>query len=422
MHSPVSDYLAELLDSCREHDSGEPAGYIPELSRVDTSRLGMAVSTLDGVVYSAGDATTSFTIQSISKTFVYGIAIEHRGLDAVLAKIGVEPSGEAFNELSLEEGNKRPRNPMINAGAITCHALLDDTPEERNARLDDGLARLSGRELTVDEEVYGSEIEVAHRNLAIGHMLRNYDIIDSDPEEIVHGYIRGCAVRVTAEDLALMAATLANGGVQPRTGERVLSAETVRQVLSVMATCGMYDGSGGWLASIGIPAKSGVGGGIIGALPGQLGIASYSPRLDPRGNSVRGMQAFQRLSSDMGMHIFEVPDTTRSVIASLRTVDTDEGQMRELRLQGNLQFAAAERITRTISEDGETELPLLIDLDEVFTMNHVAARALHEMVRRVAETGRRVIIVDPDGLLAARRPDDDVRAKVLTASPVIRAD
>ncbi|WP_106850054.1 glutaminase [Blastococcus sp. Marseille-P5729] len=417
MRIPIEDYLAEALDAVRGRDDGEPADYISELANADTEKLAIAIATLDGRTYSAGDSDYPFTIQSISKPFTYSMAIKYRGLDDVLQRIGVEPSGEAFNELSLEEGSKRPRNPMINAGAIVAHAMLGDTANERWEKVHDGFCRLAGHDLQVDQEVYEAEMESAHRNLAIGHMLRNYDILVSDPEEVVHGYIRQCAIQVTTTDLALMTATLANGGRQPQTGERVLSHEVVRQVLSVMTTCGMYDGTGEWIADVGIPAKSGVAGGIVGALPGQVGAATFSPRLDKQGNSVRGTLLFERLSHDMGMHMFEVPDAARSVISSIRTVDSDEGPYRLYELQGSLHFASAERILRAIAEDDVQDMPVVVDIDDVFTINDVAGRMLLETFRRLAEEDRPVTIVDPDGLLRDIRPSDEFHYKVVDARP-----
>ena len=417
MRTPIPDYLDEVLTAVRDEDDGKVADYIPELADADPSKLAIAFSTLDGQVYAAGDASTSFTIQSISKPFAYALAIRECGVDAVLERIGVEPSGEAFNEISLEEGSKRPRNPMINAGAITCHSLLGSTEDERFGVVLGWLSALAGRELTVDESVFESELETAHRNLSIAHMLRSYEILTCDPAEIVSGYTRQCAIEVTVEDLALMVTTLANGGVQPKTGKRVLGGNTVRQVLSVMTTCGMYDAAGDWVTSVGIPAKSGVSGGIVGALPGQVGIATYSPRLDEHGNSVRGVELFERLSRDMGMHMLEVPDAARSVISVIRTVETDGGPYRLFALQGSIQFASGERIARALADDETTDCPVVIDIDEVFEINNVGRRMLHEVVRRLSDDGREVTIVDPDGLLSDAKPEDELPARIVTKRP-----
>lgn len=215
MRPIIPDYLAEVLGDVEPDTSGEPAGYIPELATADTKYLGAAFAMLDGEVYGAGDIDIEFTIQSISKPFVYALALSDRGFDSVVAKVGVEPSGEAFNEISLESGTGRPLNPMINAGAITVHSLAgaeDLDPAGRVERVLRGLSAFAGRRLKMDEAVYASEIEHAHRNLAIAHMLRSHDILTGDARTVVDGYTRQCSVLVTARDLAMMAATLANRG------------------------------------------------------------------------------------------------------------------------------------------------------------------------------------------------------------------
>ena len=310
MKTPVPDYLEEILSSCAHETSGALADYIPELANVDPDQLAVAVCTTDGSLYCAGDADNAFTIQSISKAFVYALALQEHGVDAVVKRIGVEPSGEPFNELSLEAGSGRPLNPMINAGALTCHALiggLDCDPDERFEKVRQGLSAFADRELDVDEAVFESELADAYRNSAIANMLRSYGVIDGDPADVVRGYTRQCSLRVTTRDLARMAATLAHGGVQPATGERVVDTDVVRQVLSVMMTCGMYDSAGDWMSEIGIPAKSGVAGSIVGALPGRAGLATYSPRLDAHGTSVRGRAAFKRLSDELDLHLLDDP-------------------------------------------------------------------------------------------------------------------
>ena len=323
VRSMIPDYLHEVLAAVAPRTSGEIASYIPELATADPERLGAVFATVDGEVYGAGDVDVEFTIQSISKPFVYALALSDRGFDPVLDKVGVEPSGEAFNEISLERDTGRPRNPMINAGAITTHSLAGPEglrSEERIERIVQGLSVFAGRRLEVDESVCASEMENAHRNLAIAHMLRNYGILTEDPRGVVDGYIRQCALLVTARDLAMMAATLANRGVNPLSNEQVVDRRWCARFSSVMATCGMYDAAGDWATQIGIPAKSGVAGGLIGALPGQLGIASFSPRLDAHGNSVRGVSLFERFSSDMGLHVMEVPPAAREVVRSNRVV------------------------------------------------------------------------------------------------------
>ena len=281
--SPIGIYLDSLLARHVENEEGAVATYIPELASVDPSLLGVSLVTVQGSTYEAGDTREPFTIQSISKPLTYGIALERIGAQRVHDRIGVEPSGDAFNEISLAPETGSPLNPMINAGAIACAGLIVGTTDDPFADLLATYSRYAGRQLSLDEAVYLSESETGHRNRAIGHMLRNFDVIEQAPEAALDLYFRQCAISVDCLDLATIAATLANGGVNPRTGERAVSEDVVREVLCVMATCGMYDYAGGWLISVGLPAKSGVSGGVLAVLPGQLGIAVFSPRLDCAG-------------------------------------------------------------------------------------------------------------------------------------------
>ncbi|MDP3970035.1 MAG: glutaminase [Nocardioides sp.] len=409
MKSPIPDYLAEVLETCGANDEGVLADYIPPLAEADPDRLALALGTLDGEVYAVGDADLEFTIQSISKPFVYALALADHGLEAVLEKVDVEPSGEAFNEVSLEADSGRPLNPMINAGALTTHTLVgapDLDEEARFERILAGLSAFAGRDLAVDEEIWQAELEVAHRNHAIAYMLRGHGVFALDPREVVRGYIRQCAVLVTVKDLAAMAATLANGGVQPFTGERIVSREVGRQVLSVMATSGMYDSAGDWLSTVGIPAKSGVSGGLIGALPGQVGIATFSPRLDEHGTSTRGVRICERLSSDMGMHLMEVPAPARSLVGRRTTLPNVDGAGDgesdgwTYELQGSINFVGMERALRSMVEDPPGETAVVLDLTRVHEVRDVGRRMLLEGVRRLVLDGHTVTLVDPDGLLA----------------------
>lgn len=410
MKSVVPDYLDAVLEAVRSDTSGEPARYIPELATADPDRLSAAFATVDGEIYGAGDVDLEFTIQSISKPFVYGLALADRGFDAVHAKVGVEPSGEAFNEISLEPGSGRPRNPMINAGAITVHSLAgrdSRSADDRVARVVQGLSAFAGRRLDVDDGVCASEMEHAHRNLAIAHMLRSQDILEEDPTTVVEGYVRQCAVLVTTRDLAVMAATLSNAGVNPLTGDQVIPVPVVRQVLSVMATCGMYDAAGDWATQVGIPAKSGVAGGLIGALPGQVGIATFSPRLDAHGNSVRGVSLFERFSNDMGLHVMEVPPAARSVIRSNHVQGGGDTALRVFELQGGIRFAGAERIVREVVETAPEEPRVALDFTAVHSVDDVARRMLREVARRLSDDGHDVSVVDPDGIIADPAPEAD---------------
>lgn len=407
MKSPIPDYLDEMLDGVRSDDSGERAAYIPELANADPDRLGVAVTTLDGETYCSGDTATEFSIQSISKPFVYALALTDRGMDGVLARVGVEPSGEPFNEISLD-GEGRPFNPMINAGAIATHSLVGPegaTDGERLERVIDGLSAFAGRRLSVDDQVCSSEFGHAHRNLAIAHMLRGNDVLEDEPHGVVDGYTRQCSLSVTARDLSVMAATLANDGVNPVTGDRVVPGDVVRQVLSVMLTCGMYDAAGDWVTQVGIPAKSGVAGGLIGALPGQLGMATLSPRLDSHGNSVRGLSLFNRFSSDTGLHLMQVPPAARSVLR-VHGDGGDGGDVRVFELQGTVRFAGAERVVREIVDADIRQGRVAIDLTAVHSLDDVSRRMILEVVRRLSLDGREVFLVDPDSVIPDPDPGD----------------
>ncbi|MFI5900088.1 glutaminase [Streptomyces cyaneofuscatus] len=416
MRPIIPDYLAEVLGQVEPDASGEPASYIPELAAADPERLGAAFATVDGQVHGAGDIDVPFTIQSISKPFAYALALADRGFGPVLAKVGVEPSGEAFNEISLESGTGRPLNPMINAGAITVHSLVaaaGSGPAERVRRVLDGLSAFAGRRLEIDEKVCASEMEHAHRNLAIAHMLRSHDILTEDAGAVVDGYTRQCSVLVTTRDLAMMAATLANRGVNPLSGEQVVPEGVVRQVLSVMFSCGMYDAAGDWTTQVGIPAKSGVAGGLIGALPGRIGIATFSPRLDSHGNSVRGVSLFERFSSDMGLHVMEVPSAGRAVVRSSHVLGSGPDALRVLELQGGIGFAGAERVVREVLDTDPQETRVAIDLTRVHAIDDVARRMVLEIARRLTLDGRQVYLVDPEAVVPDPEPGDGGRVTVI---------
>ncbi|MGC4908718.1 glutaminase [Streptomyces cyaneofuscatus] len=415
MRPIIPDYLAEVLGQVEPDLSGEPASYIPELA-ADPERLGAAFATVDGQVHGAGDIDVPFTIQSISKPFAYALALADRGFGPVLAKVGVEPSGEAFNEISLESGTGRPLNPMINAGAITVHSLVAEAgsePAERVRRVLDGLSAFAGRRLEMDEKVCASEMEHAHRNLAIAHMLRSHDILTEDAGAVVDGYTRQCSVLVTTRDLAMMAATLANRGVNPLSGEQVVPEGVVRHVLSVMFSCGMYDAAGDWTTQVGIPAKSGVAGGLIGALPGRIGIATFSPRLDSHGNSVRGVSLFERFSSDMGLHVMEVPSAGRAVVRSSHVLGSGPDALRVLELQGGIGFAGAERVVREVLDTDPQETRVAIDLTRVHAIDDVARRMVLEIARRLTLDGRQVYLVDPETVIPDPDPGDGGRVTVI---------
>jgi glutaminase len=304
--SPLRGFLRDLHAKYQGLTDGKVADYIPELTKADPNWFGVCLVTADGQRFEFGDADQQFTIQSISKPFVYGMALADRGREATLAKISVEPSGDAFNSIELEADTHRPYNPMVNAGAIAAASLVTgDGPADRLNHVLDTFARYIGHPVAVDMAVFTSERATGHRNRAIAHMMRNFDIIDERIEEALDLYFKQCSILVSCRDLAMMAATLANGGVHPISGERALPAEYIRDVLSLMYTCGMYDFAGEWAYRVGLPAKSGVGGGIIAVIPGEAGIAVFSPPLDARGNSVRGIRVCEELSQRFGLHVFD---------------------------------------------------------------------------------------------------------------------
>ncbi|NMN99766.1 glutaminase [Gordonia sp. TBRC 11910] len=408
MQSPIPAYLARVVSQVQADVGGAVADYIPELATADPEHTALAIALPDGHRYLAGDADVAFSIQSMSKPFTYGLAITDNGLPAVLDKVGVEPSGEAFNEISLDASG-RPRNPMINAGAIATHSLVHGADSaQRFERLRRLYSACAGRDLSVDERVYTSEAATGHRNIAMGHLLRSVNIIDCDPVDIIDGYFRQCSVEVTVADLAMMAATLANGGVQPLTGEAILDRHAVRQMLSVMTTCGMYDAAGDWLSVVGIPAKSGVAGGIIGVLPGQIGIAAFSPRLDRHGNSVRGVAMFERLSDDLGMHLMELPPAHRTAIRSIEIVDDVE----VVELQGALQFTNAEIIVRELVDNTSHPAPVVaLDIRRVHSVTDVARRLIMLLLRGFVDDGKRVAVIDPDGVVGGLGLGDGIVAQ-----------
>lgn len=410
MRTPIPDYLEEVLDSLRDDTSGATADYIPELANANPDLFALSVTTATGGTYSAGDTQTEFSIQSISKPFAYAAAIMDRGLERVLESIGVEPSGEAFNELSLDPETNRPKNPMINAGAIAAHGLLlgeNANPEERVDRTLKLFSRLAGRDLSIDETVFQSEMETADHNLAMAHMLKKYGILTDSSHEVVTGYTRQCAILVTVEDLSMMAATLANGGVQPRTREKILDSDTARQVMSVMAVAGMYDGAGDWLTRVGIPAKSGVAGGLVGVLPDQVGIGAFSPRLDKHGNSQRARRAFEQLSKDMGMHLF-TPSNGR-----LDVVDVKLETLKEtFTLQGNVHFTTAAELL-DLMEKSTARNAALLDVSSVNSFTDVARRMALEGLRRLKLDGREVLLHDPWQVLGEPNLGEHIYPKLI---------
>jgi glutaminase len=310
--------IDELHVQHRPNTHGEVATYIPELGNANPEDFGIAIATADGDTFQAGDSDRPFTIQSISKPFTFGMALEECGEDELTGRVGVEPSGDAFNSIELQNGTNRPHNPMVNAGAITVTALLHHRFGDRT--FDVMLERLSaaaGRPLSVDERVYESERRTGHRNRAIAHLLLNFGLVHTEAERALDVYFRQCAILVTCRDLAMMGATLANMGRQPLTGAMVFDIVSVKRMLSIMFTCGMYDYSGEWAYRVGVPAKSGVSGGVVAIVNRQMAIATYSPRLDARGNSCRGINVCMGLAEQFGLHAFDCVNVGSSFLQSV---------------------------------------------------------------------------------------------------------
>lgn len=393
----MADLVQQYLDDiCAEHagvTDGKLADYIPELACVDPNGFALSVSASDGHIYQCGSSEREFTIQSISKPFTYALALDQIGQSAVDAKIGVEPSGEAFNEISVDRTTNTPKNPMINAGAIAAVSLIPGaTPDDRFQLLHEFFSACAGRRLELDEDVYASEKASGSRNRAIAYMLESFGVIESDPDDVLDVYFRQCSLRVTATDLARMAATLARGGVNPLTGRRVTDTLVVQRTLSVMVTCGMYDAAGDWVSAVGMPAKSGVGGGIAAVLPGQLGIGVYSPLLDAKGNSVRGVRVCRSLSQRLGLHFLTVPRESRSTLRAV--YDVHDG-VRVYELHGDLLFAGAELVVRTVAREKDDFAVAILDVTRADNLNDTARDLLAGMGGVLKDEGKLGFLVDP---------------------------
>lgn len=310
--SPFRSYLNELHQKYQLLNQGTIANYIPELALAKPEWFGVCVVTTDGQLFDVGDCEQLFTIQSVSKAFVYGLALEDHGREYVNSKVGVEPLSEAFNAIVLDEKTNRPYNPMVNAGAIaTTDLIKGKNGTERLKRVLEMFKHYTGREHDVNLPVFLSEKSTGNRNRAMAYLMLNFGMVSNQIEETLDLYFQQCSIMMNAKDLAMMAATLANGGVNPITQERAIDERYVQDVMSLMLTCGMYGYSGEWAYRVGMPAKSGVGGGITAVVPGKLGIGTFSPPIDEKGNSVRGMKVCEDLSRDFGLHLFNVAKPDR---------------------------------------------------------------------------------------------------------------
>lgn len=285
---------------------GKVADYIPALAAARPDWFGLCVAAVDGTLHAAGEADRAFSIQSISKPFVFALVCQALGGGRARESIGVNATGLPFNSvMAIELNRDRTMNPMVNAGAIATTSLVPGRTHAGKWRfLLEGLSRFAGRDLAMDAAVYASEAATNQRNQGIARLLQGYERMYSDPDEATDLYTRQCAINVTARDLAVMGATLADGGVNPVTRERVLDADRCQRVLAVMATAGLYEQSGDWLYEVGLPGKSGVAGGLVTIAPGKGGLGTFSPPLDEAGNSVRGQLATRFLSEQLGLNLF----------------------------------------------------------------------------------------------------------------------
>jgi glutaminase len=302
----VEAAVREAYDKYRSDTSGKNADYIPYLAQVDSKLFGVAVVTTDNQVYELGDVKYSFSIQSISKVYTLALAMEELGFDKVFQRIGSEPTGRAFNSvLAVVDMPTHTANPLVNAGAIATTSLISGKNEdEKWNKILDFYSRVAGEKLVLIDEVYKSEAATNAGNKALAMLLAKYDRIYADPFESVDIYTKQCSVGVNATQLARMGALLANNGKNPATGEQVIRAEDVPYILSTMTMAGLYDRSGAWAWHVGLPAKSGVGGGIVAIVPGKGAIAVFAPRLDEAGNSVKAQKVIEYVGDKLDYNLF----------------------------------------------------------------------------------------------------------------------
>lgn len=432
--SPVQNVIEEIRALFAHVTDGSVADYIPQLGTADPGDFGIAMATVDGKVYTTGDADKTFTIQSISKPFMYAYALREYPQQTVLNHVGVEPTGEAFNAIVLDEKHNRPFNPMVNAGAIAIAELMKgETRLDREHNMLRLFGQFAGRQVDIDEAVYQSEAETGHRNRAIAYMMLNTGMISRDPEDVLDLYFKQCSIIVSCRDLAIMAATLANGGANPQTGEQVIGRSELRDVLTVMHSCGMYNYAGQWGFEVGLPAKSGVSGGIVAVVPGQLGLGVYSPPLDDHGNSVRGVQVCREVSSRFGLHVFAYGTGQRSIIR--REYRADQVRSKRLRtpqqiaalaedgrriavveLQGAIFFGSAEQLIRRLAELGQEADWLILDFRRAHVVEASSAGIMRQMLEAMADHDFKVaIVLHADG-------DDAWRQQFLVSTEIANID
>ncbi len=395
---PVNRLLDELLRLSAPVTAGKVADYIPELAKADPKSFGIAVVSVLGHPYEAGNSRLPFTLQSISKPFVYALALSELGLQAVHERVGFEPSGEPFNAFSLDVRG-RPANPMVNAGALLTSSLISGSnPSDRFARIVGELSGFAGRQLEVDEAVLASEMETGDRNRALAYLMKASGSLTRGVLDVTEVYFRQCSLLVTAYDVAVMSATLANDGINPMTGVQVVDATVARHTLAVMGSCGMYDYAGEWAVRVGMPAKSGVSGGISAVKPGQFGIGVFSPRLDEAGNSSRGVAVLTMLSEQYGLNLLQHPPRPASPIHR----QSWEGSTLVVGIRGDLDFVDLELVVHEVADDllahRRAGAEVHFDLTHVTSVGDAANMMFGQLLTRLEASGYRVSVADPSGI------------------------
>lgn len=430
--TPLQEYLTRLHAELATVDDGTVASYIPALASADPACFGISIVTVNGARYSVGDAEHAFTIQSVSKPFVYGMALTDQGVDVVRHRVGVEPTGDAFNSIRVDEESNRPFNPLVNTGAIVTTGLVGGTTEDEQwERILTGFESFTGRRLELDEDVYRSEHETGDRNRAIAYLMRNLGMLEGDPEAILRLYFRQCSLLVTTDDLAVAAATLAAGGRNPVTGERALAETLNERILSVMQTCGMYDAAGAWAVDVGFPSKSGVSGAVVAVLPGQAGIAVYSPPLDVRGNSLRGIEVCRRLARDFGLHPHRdrghpagvlrgsyrgdrARSTQERTAAEYACIEAHGDDLTVHEVQGLIRFAETEYLVGRILHDPVRSRIVIVDGRRALLVDHHLVGMYAQLASMLADSGRELVLCGfhavgiPAGFTDVARSFDDV--------------
>lgn len=426
MDSPIEAHLRQVHTAIAQVRDGEPYTVGPRGTAIDPDDFGICLATVDGYVYEVGVTAKKFSLQSLSKPFSYGLALSELGTGIVDAKVDVEPSGESFTDISLSPGTGRPANAMINAGALAVSSLIKGSGgKSAITRIEEFYSAFAGASLRSNGQVYAAERRNSDRNHALAYLLSSVGIIEGSPTAALETYLRQCGVQITCRDLSLMAATLANGGTNPRTGEEVLGIDAVERVLSVMMTSGMYDSAGDWVVTVGMPAKSGVGGGTLAVLPGQAGLAVFSPPLDEHGNSIRGVATCQRLSADTDMHFVRAARAGRSAIrasypitqvpSDVRRTEEAEVVLRDLgeramviELAGDLLFAGTESMIREISRLPDDVEFVVLDARRVDEVSRMSADMLSAVVEQFTATDRTLVLIDPEAALTPALPKEQV--------------